>query len=138
MTKRLIFSGAIAAFLVTGIAMVEAQGRRGPAGQQGPRPGVQGQMMGPRGGQLLGAPGRGFGGRGIDGRGGPMTRGGRFGGGPLAGLGAVGLTDDQKTRVKAIFDGAEAERLAARTKTENAILALLTSEQKAKLGKRGK
>lgn len=133
MTKRQVFAGTLAAMLVTGIAVVDAQGRRGPAGQPGPRPGIQGQMMGPRGGQLLGAPGRGFGGR--IGRGGRQV-GGRLDGGPLAGLASVGLTDDQQTKVKAIFDAAEAERLAARTKTENTVLALLTPEQKAKLGRK--
>lgn len=135
MTKRTIFAGTVAAILVAGIAVVDAQqGRRGPAAQQGQRPGLQGQMLGRgdqelgrRGGQMLGAPGRGFGG--------PVGRGGRMSGGPLAGLRNVGLTDDQQTKVKAIFDAAEAERLAARTKTENAILAILTPEQKAKLGK---
>jgi Spy/CpxP family protein refolding chaperone len=131
MNKRTIFAGTLAAVLVTGIAVVDAQGRRGPAGQQGGRPGVQGQMMGPRGGQMLGAPGRGFGGRM-----GPGRPGGRRGGGPLAGLRDVGLTEDQKTKVKAILDEVRAERLAARTKTENAILALLTAEQKAKLGRK--
>lgn len=138
MTKRTFFAGAMAAILVTGIAVVDAQrvggnaaqGRRGPAGPPTMQQGQLGQRQGPqlgRGQRLLGAPGRGVGGR--------MGRGGRMGGGPLAGLANVGLTDAQQTQVKAIFDAAEAERLAARTKTENAILAILTPEQKAKLGK---
>ena len=143
MTKRTLFAGAMVAVLVTGIAVVDAQGRRGPIPQangrqnapaldQGPqnRPGLrQGPQLKGRGLQALGAPGRGMGRPG---------RGGRMGGGPLAGLRSVGLTDAQQTQVKAIFDAAEAERLAARTKTENAILAILTPEQKAKLGKGGK
>ena len=143
MTKRTFFAGATAAILLSGIAVLDAQrvggnaaqGRRGPAGppalqqgQLGQRQGPRQMMAGRRGQQLLGAPGRGIGGR--------MGRGGRMGGGPLAGLKSVGLTDAQQTQVKAIFDAAEAERLAARTKTENAILAILTPEQKAKLGKK--
>lgn len=127
MTKRQIFAGTMAAILVAGIAVVDAQGRRGPGGQLGPRSGIQGQMMGGRGGPLLGAPGRGFGG--SAGRG-----GGRFGG-PLAGLAAVGLTDDQKATLKGILADAQAERLSAREKTHAAVLAILTPEQKAKLGK---
>ena len=54
MTKRQVFTGAIAAFLVTGIAMVEAQGRRAPGGQPGQRPGIQGQMLGGRGDGMQG------------------------------------------------------------------------------------
>lgn len=138
MTKRTFFAGAVAAILLTGIAVVDAQrvggnaaqGRRGPAGPPAMQQNQLGQRLGPqmgRGQRLLGAPGRGVGGR--------MGRGGRMGG-PLAGLRNVGLTDEQQTKVKAIFDAAEAERLAARTKTENAILAILTPEQKAKLGKK--
>ncbi len=112
MTKRQIFAGTMAAVLVTGIAVVDAQGRRGPAGQLGPRAGIQGQMHG--------------------------GRGGRMGGGPLAGLAAVGLTDDQKAKLKTILSEAQAERLAARTKTHDAIFAILTPEQKAKLGRKSR
>ena len=130
MTKRQIFAGMMAAILVTGIAVVDAQGRRGPAGQLGPRPGIQGQVLGGRGERLLGAPVRGFAGR--------MGRGGRMGGGPLAGLRAVGLTDDQKARLKTILAAARAEQLAAREKTNAAVLAILTPEQRAKLGGSGK
>jgi len=125
MTKRMIVTGAVAAFLVSGLAVVEAQGRRGPAG---PSQLQQGQLMGPRGGRMLGVPGRGFDGR---------RGGGRRRGGPLAGLAAVGLSDDQRAQMKTILDAARAEELAAREKTHAAILALLTPEQKAKLGKSG-
>ena len=133
MTKRTFFAGATAAILLTGIAVVDAQGRRGPANPPALQQNQQGQRLGPqfgRGQRLLGAPGRGFGGR--------MGRGGRMGGGALAGLHSVGLTDAQQTQVKAIVDASRAEQLAARTKTENAILAILTPEQKAKLGKGSK
>jgi Spy/CpxP family protein refolding chaperone len=128
MTKRQIFTGVTAAFLVTGIAAVEAQGRRAPAGPLTPRQ-AQGQMIGPRGGQMLGAPGRGFGGRGVNGRlgGAHMRRG------PLAGLAAAGLNDDQKAKLKTILEAAEIERAAARAKTHDAIGGILTAEQKAKL-----
>lgn len=120
MTKRQILAGTVAAFLLTGVAMVDAQGRRGPAGLLGLQ---QGPPLGGRPGQMLGAPGRGFGGR----------LGGR-GRGPLAGLAAVGLTDDQKAKLKTIVDAERAEQLAARERTHNAIAAILTPEQKAKLG----
>lgn len=123
MTKRTMLTGAVAAVLVAGLTMgVSAQGRRGPGGQLGPGQGPrfqQGLMLGGRGGQMLGAPGRGF--------------GGRMGRGPFAELARLGLTDDQKEKAKAIFTQAEAERVAARTKTHDAILAILTPEQRAKL-----
>lgn len=137
MTKRQIFAGTMAAILVTGIAVLDAQrvggndaqGRRGPIPQAGIRQNQlalrQGPLMGGRGLQALGAPGRGFGGR--------MGRGGRRGGGPLAGLAAVGLTDDQKAQLKTILSAAQAERLAAHEKTNAAVLAILTPEQRAKL-----
>ena len=123
MKKRMMFTGALAAVLVAATTMVvSAQGRRGPAGQLGLGQGPQGRggmMIGGRGGQMLGAPGRGF--------------GGRLGGGPFAQLARLGLTDDQQVKVKAILTQAEAERVAARAKTHDAIVAILTPEQKAKL-----
>ncbi|TAK19415.1 MAG: hypothetical protein EPO35_00120 [Acidobacteria bacterium] len=123
MTKRTMLTGAIAAVLVAGMTMaVGAQGRRGAGGQLGLGPGPQGRpglMQGRRGGEFLG--GAGFG------------RGGRMGGGPFAELARLGLTDEQKEKVKAIFTQAEAERIAARAKTHEAILAVLTPEQRAKL-----
>ena len=103
MTKRQIFAGTMAAILVTGIAVVDAQGRRGPAGLLGPRAGIQGQMLG---------------------------------GGPIASLARLGLTDDQQAKLKTILSDAQAERLAARTKTHDAIFSILTPEQKAKLGRK--
>lgn len=109
MTKRLMFTGATAAFLVAAIALVGAQGRRGPGGQFGPGQGPdgRGQMLGGPDGQMRG-PGGGFG----QFRGGPgFGRGGRMGGGPMAGLAGVGLTDDQREQVRGILD---AQRDSAR------------------------
>lgn len=111
MKKQLIYAGVVMVGLVATMAVAHAQrpgglGPRGGAGQgvgqgQGPGPGQGlGQGQGP--GQRLGRMGRGPGGPG-----GPMfARGGRGGrGGPGLMLAGLGLTDDQKTQVKALFEG---------------------------------
>lgn len=119
---------AMAAALTFTGARVDAQGQRGRGGEVGVGQGPAGRA--PR---ALGAPrGTAFGGPMARGRGRGIARAGR-GEGPLAGLGRLDLTDDQQVQLRAVVSNAAAERLAARTKTHEAILAILTPEQRAKL-----
>lgn len=171
MTKRTIFTGAMAAFLVAGLALVDAQGRIG-GGLGGQRPGQLG-VGGQRPGQL------GIGGRQGGGRGGRMggARGDQLGGGPLAELAQLDLTADQRAKVRDIMEAdrtanmdamqaladarhalnaaiyaatpdaaaiaslqakiidGETAQLAREVKIRQSIAAILTPEQKAKLGK---
>ena len=89
MTKRQFFAGAIAVFLVAGLAGLDAQGRQGGriggglGGQQ--RLGPQGQG-GQRGGRMGGG------------------RGDLMGAGPLAELAQLDLTADQRTKVRDIME----------------------------------
>ena len=98
MTKRQIFSGAIAAFLIAGVSLAEAQGRVGGGlggGIGGQRPGqmrLGGQQGGGRGGRMGGA------------------RGGQLGAGPLAELAQLDLSADQRAKVRDIV---EADRTAS-------------------------
>jgi Spy/CpxP family protein refolding chaperone len=173
-----VVAGALVATLA--IVQVDAQGRRGPGGQSG-----FGQGQG-RAGVLMPGRGRGSGagsGGQFMGRGGRGARSLGMGRGlsrsPLAGLGRVGLTDDQRVQLRGILESArdggrdsmaalidarralhdaifavtpdagaiaslqakvadaEASQLAVHVKTQTAIAAMLTPEQKAKLGKPG-
>jgi Spy/CpxP family protein refolding chaperone len=109
MTKRMIFTGAIAVFLVAGLAGLDAQSRLG------------GRMGGGFGQQRLGQQRLGqqrLGGRAGQGRGGQMG-GGRGGlmGGPLAELAQIDLTPEQRGKVRDILE-------ADRTKNMDAMDAL--------------
>jgi Spy/CpxP family protein refolding chaperone len=98
MTKRQIFSGAIAVFLVAGLAALDAQGRIG------------GGLGGQRPGQL------GIGGRQGGGRGGRMGGGGRgdqLGAGLLAELAQLDLSADQRDKVRAIMEADRTQNMDA-------------------------
>jgi periplasmic protein CpxP/Spy len=111
MTKRQIFTGAIAAFLIGGVSLTEAQGRVG-GGIGGPRMGQQ--RLGPQG---MAGRGQG-GGRGRMGGG----RGDMMGAGLLAELAQVDLSADQRTKVRDIMD-------ADRTANMDAMQALGDARQ---------
>ncbi len=95
MTKRQIFTGAIAAFaliLAAGVSLAEAQGRVG--GGLGGGLGGQQRMGGRQGGGRAGQMG---GGRMGGARGGQM-------GGPLAELAQLDLSADQRAKVRDLMD----------------------------------
>lgn len=97
MTKRQVFTGAMAVFLVAGLAALDAQGR--PGGRIGGGLGGQ-QRLGPQG----------VGGRQGGGRAGRMGgRGDQMGPGPLAELAQLDLSSDQRAKVRDIM---EADRTA--------------------------
>jgi Spy/CpxP family protein refolding chaperone len=110
MTKRMIFTGAIAMFLMAGLTALDAQGRIG--GRIGG--GLGQQRLGP---QRFGQQGMGpqrMGGRAGQGRGGQMGggRGGQMGG-PLAELARVDLTPDQREKVRDILEADRAKNMDA-------------------------
>lgn len=93
MKKQLLFAGAVVAGIVLSAAAINAQ----RPGGLGPRGGAGiGQGLGPGQGQVVGRGGF---------RGGPGGPGfGRMGGrGPMM-LGGLDLTDDQKAKVKTLFE----------------------------------
>jgi Spy/CpxP family protein refolding chaperone len=101
MTKRQIFTGGIAAFLIAGMSLMEAQGRvgGGVGGGLGGQQRMGGRQGGGRAGQLGG------GGRGArmgGGRGDQMS-------GPLAELAQLDLSADQREKVRDVM---EADRTA--------------------------
>ena len=108
MTKRQIFTGAVAVFMVAGLAAidVDAQGR------------VGGRMGGGAGQQRLGQQRLGqqrMGGRAGQGRGGQMGggRGGQLGGGPLADLAQIDLTPEQREKVRDIIEADRSKNMDA-------------------------
>jgi Spy/CpxP family protein refolding chaperone len=106
----MIFTGAIAMFLVAGLAALNAQGRIGGRTGSGLGPQRPGQQ---RMGQLHLGQQR-MGGRAGQGRGGPMGggRGGQMGG-PLAELARLDLTADQREKVRDILEADRSKNMDA-------------------------